>query len=122
MTLELRSEAVQAGIDWDEALERLGGDEALFVEVAGIMVADSRELLARLRTAVEQGEAKELRAAAHKAKGSLLVFGRGSACQLASELERFGSSGEIAEARRTLPAFESELGRMLATLSRIAAA
>jgi HPt (histidine-containing phosphotransfer) domain-containing protein len=122
MTPELRHDAVKAGIDFDQALERLGGDEALFVELAGLMVDDGQELLGRIRGAVERGEAAELRQAAHKAKGALAIFGQGSAVQLASDLERYGVAGEITAARHAFPAFESELGHVLTTLSRIAAA
>ncbi len=122
ISLELRNDAAQAGIDVDRALERLGGDEALFIEIAGLMVDDARELLTRIREAVLRGEAAELRAAAHKARGALAIFGQGSAVQLAGDLEGFGGSGELEAARQSLPAFESELARLLATLSRIAAA
>ena len=121
MPLALRNDAVQAGIDVDQALERLGGDEALFIELARLMVDDGQQLLGRIRAAVERGEAGELRQAAHRAKGALAVFGPRSAVRLASELEGYGGNGEIAAARQAFPAFESELGRVLATLSRIAA-
>jgi len=122
MTLELTNDALNAGIDVAQALQRLGGDEALFVELAGLMVDDGQQLLGRIRLAVAQGEAAELRQAAHKAKGALAIFGNGSAVRLASDLERYGVGGEITAARDAFPAFESELGRVLATLSRIAAA
>jgi HPt (histidine-containing phosphotransfer) domain-containing protein len=122
MTLEIRTEAARAGIDVEQTLERLGGDEALLIELAGLMVDDAREMLGRIRGAVDRGEAPELRAAAHKAKGALAIFGSGNAVLLASQLERFGGSGEIVAARQTLPAFEDELALLLATLSRIAEA
>ena len=122
MTLELRTDAAAAGIDVDQVLQRLGGDEALFIELAGLMVDDGRQLLGRIRAAVERGEAAELRQAAHKAKGALAIFGPGGAVTLASELEGYGVAGEITAARHAFPAFESELGRVLATLSQIAAA
>jgi HPt (histidine-containing phosphotransfer) domain-containing protein len=122
MTVELTSDALKAGIDVDHALQRLGGDEALFIELAGLMVDDGQQLLGRIRLAVAQGEAVELRQAAHKAKGALAIFGNSSAVRLASDLERYGVGGEFTAARDAFPAFENELGRVLAALSRIAAA
>lgn len=86
MTLELRSHAEQDGIDIEGALARIGGYEALLAEPSGGFVEDSREMLRAVRGALERGETAELRAAAHKSKGAIGIFGSTSALRLASDL------------------------------------
>jgi len=122
MTAEFKHRAQQTGIDVDGALTRLGGDEALFVELTGILVEESRRMVTGLRSALDCDRAAELKAVAHKAKGALGIFGCHSATQLASELEEYGRAGDLTAARRALPLFESELARVVTTLSRVAAA
>src|SRR5712691_3924473 len=95
MTAEFKQQADAAGIDLEEALQRLGGDEALFAELSGVLIEDSAQLLSGLRAAIEAERAMDLKAVAHKAKGALGIFGCRNATALAGELEGLGMRGDI---------------------------
>lgn len=121
MTTELASHTPEAAVDIEEALDRLGGDQALLVELTGIFLEDSKDTMDAMRTAVEHRRAEELMQAAHKAKGGLGVLGCHNALRLAEALETLGGKREITAARKALPLFETELDRVRETLAKFAA-
>ena len=59
-----------APIDRHRLMERLGGDEQLFVEIAKLFQEDCPSHLDAIRTAIDGGDAARLRAAAHAFKGA----------------------------------------------------
>lgn len=109
-------------IDFVDAIARLGGDEALFGELCQIMIENAPMAVAAMRSALERERAADFRAAAHKVKGSLGVFGCARAYELAGELEALGSRGEMTAAKAMLPGFLSEFDAVVETLSQVAVA
>ena len=85
-----------AKLDCAVALERLGGDEELLREVAGLFLDEYPILMSEIRTAVVAGDADGLQRAAHSMKGSVSNFGADGVYQAAFELEKKGRAGDLA--------------------------
>ena len=94
------------------ALSRVGGDEDLLREIAGLFLDDYPNLVARIQEALAARDAFALERASHSLKGSVANFGAEPAYQAAMELEKIGRSGDL---RRAAEAF-LELRRNLASL------
>jgi HPt (histidine-containing phosphotransfer) domain-containing protein len=80
------------------ALERLGGDEDLLREIAGLFLEEYPSLLAEIHAAIVAGDARRLERSAHTLKGSVANFGAEMAQQAALRLEQIGRSERLAEA------------------------
>ena len=84
-----------AKLDCAVALERLGGDEELLREVAGLFLDEYPVLMNEIRLAAISRDADALQRAAHSLKGSVSNFGAEGVYQAAFELERKGRSGDM---------------------------
>jgi HPt (histidine-containing phosphotransfer) domain-containing protein len=96
-------------VDWEAALERVGGDEELFREIIGIFLEEYPSLVDSIRDAVRKQDAHALERSAHSLKGSVSNFGAPSATQAAFELEVMGRKGEIHSAPAIFERLEHEL-------------
>ena len=92
-----------------EALERLGGDEALLQELCEIFLEESPKLLRNLRKAIEEGDASSVMGAAHSLKGEVGYLGAAVAAQAAQQLEDMGAVNKLAAAPKTLILLEREI-------------
>jgi CheY-like chemotaxis protein len=105
----------------DEFLSRLGGDEALALEVVEIFAAESPRMLTTLRAAIEANDAEAVQRAAHNLKGSVSVFGGRPVTRSALALEGMGREKSLAGARYAIITLEHEverLNRALASFTR----
>ena len=102
------------------ALERVGGDEQLLREIAGICLDECPALLADIQAAVARKDGVELRRAAHTLKGSMAVFGADAVHEAAWGLEQAGRDGDWGAAGPGLAALESRLGRFLPAMAALA--
>ena len=84
-----------AKLDCAVALERLGGDEELLREVAGLFLDEYPMLMREIRTAAVLRDADALQRAAHSMKGSVSNFGADGVYQAAFALEQKGRAGEL---------------------------
>ncbi len=109
--------ALPAVFDRASAVERLGGDEELFAEVAGVFRGDAPKLLAELRRAVEGGDAATVQRAAHGLKGAAGYVGGGPAVSAAAALEKIGAAGDLAAAPGALELLADEVTRLADALS-----
>ena len=78
-----------------DALERLGGDESIFAEVASLFVAESDNYCQALEDALGSGDAGVLRREAHTVKSMLATFSYESGRALAERLEHLAASGSL---------------------------
>ena len=105
----------------DLDLERLrlvtGGESALEEELLGIFLESARETLEDLRTAIEAGDARLLRAHAHALKGGSRTIGAVALGELAWELERLGDSSDIASAYGALLSADAAFERMASAIN-----
>lgn len=106
-----------AAFDRDAAIERLGGDEALFAEVAGLFLTDAPQQLEEIRLALAAQDAMTLRHAAHSLKGSAAYVGGTAASVAAHKLELLGAENDLRAAPDGLRTLEREVGRLTAALN-----
>lgn len=98
----MRSGAQLAFINYALALDRVGGDEALFKEIGHLFLSEYRELLHSLEQAVEASDAEGIHRAAHTLKGSLGTLGAEDAMKSALEMEVYGRHGDVGGAAKHL--------------------
>jgi CheY-like chemotaxis protein/HPt (histidine-containing phosphotransfer) domain-containing protein len=103
-------------LDWDRALEKVGGDETLLRELASIFLDAAPAMLAEVTAAAERGDAPALERAAHRLKGSVGNFAATEAFDAADRLERAGASGDLGEVADLLAALETALDEARAAL------
>jgi signal transduction histidine kinase/DNA-binding response OmpR family regulator len=106
-------------VDLDAALDRLGGDRELLESVVEMVLESCPSLIARVRAAVLDRDAKSLEFAAHTLRGLIANFGAATTCALAFQLELMGKEGNLAESEAVASALEVELKRVIATLTNI---
>ncbi|MCI0354475.1 MAG: response regulator [Acidobacteria bacterium] len=108
-------------LDFEDVLDRLGGDQELLRELAELFLKNSPKTLATLRTGVETGSAKNVQAAAHSLKGTLGHLAARDAVATAEELESRGREGNLEGAEDLLIRLERQMGetrRQLAAFLR----
>jgi two-component system, sensor histidine kinase and response regulator len=98
-----------ARLDWEVALEHLGGDRRLLRTLIQAFLAEYPRWLADIRQAIERGQAADLKRAAHNIKGSMGHFGARRAFEAAQKLEMVGRSGILAGADEARAHLEAEL-------------
>lgn len=121
--------ATQAGtgvdgvtLDWQGALDQVGGNEAILAELAGLFVTEYARLLEEMKRAIGHGDSALLRRAAHTLKGSAAVFLANSTVEAALRLENMAREGDLADANEALAALERAADDLLPALSEKAAA
>jgi CheY-like chemotaxis protein len=79
----------ESGWKLEEALARIGGDQALLADLAKIFCEKSPNLLAAVQDAIAQKNLVDLRRAAHSLKGAISTFAAQDAFDAAAKLEGF---------------------------------
>jgi len=79
---------MSAGWDYAAALERVGGDEPLLVELIAIFLEEYPKFATRLTQALSQKDFAGIREAAHSLKGSLGYLGAADGESLALAVEQ----------------------------------
>jgi signal transduction histidine kinase/DNA-binding response OmpR family regulator len=108
--------------DAERALERLGGDHALFDEVVRISLEDIPQHLADLRRAEREHDLATIQQTAHILKGELGYLGIPALSRDAAELELMGRERRVQNLAEHLAGFESDLNRLLAEMRSVAIA
>jgi HPt (histidine-containing phosphotransfer) domain-containing protein len=97
------------------ALQR-PGSPPLLTKVVSLYFQSSRELLEKLRQALEQGDADTTRKAAHSLKSSSANLGARQLASLSKALEDAGRSHSLEQAGPLLERIKTEHGRVVAAL------
>jgi PAS domain S-box-containing protein len=100
---EVSSAVEEKGEDYltlnrSEALARVGGDEQLLRELAGLFAEEYPQLLQAIRSALDRADLTSACNAAHQLKGLLAQFGADTLRQIAWQLEAAARSGDAAGA------------------------
>ena len=103
-------------LDRPALMERLGGDEALAREVIELFRQDGPAYMARVRLAIDDGDARALQAAAHALKGAAGNLSAGPTADAARELEMLAHSGDLAWAAEAGRRLDHEFARLLSSL------
>jgi CheY-like chemotaxis protein/HPt (histidine-containing phosphotransfer) domain-containing protein len=105
-------------VDWAEALDRVGEDEELLRDVVDAFLQESPTLLAELRRAVDSGDTKLMRRAAHTLKTSFGHFGATEAAELSEEIETLATDGRTDGVRALCDRLHEPARAVLAVLGR----
>ena len=93
------------------ALVYAGGDQALLHDVAELFLDDVPNLLADIRTAIEDHDSVTVETCAHRIKGAAGNLGARLTREAAEALETAGRERDLGCADRALAVLEHELGR-----------
>jgi CheY-like chemotaxis protein/HPt (histidine-containing phosphotransfer) domain-containing protein len=99
-------------------LRELGGDDFL-TEVIDTFFEDAQTLLATLRRSLDEGNAAELRRAAHTLKSNGATLGAGEFADLCRTLEQRAKDGQLAGASELVGRIEQEYGRLQDALAKL---
>ncbi len=115
----LRSERPSArpAADLDRALDRLRGDRALLHRISTQFAEAAPDARAKIRTAVEQRDARTLAFLAHRLRGQSSSFDADALVAAAASLEEAARRDNWTVAAATLLAVELELDRLLRELT-----
>jgi CheY-like chemotaxis protein len=102
-------------------LEIVGGEPALLRELIDSFLEEAPPLVGTLRQALEQGDAAELRRAAHTIKSSSNDFGATTLAELCQELETMGKAGTLDGAAELVAQVEHEYEQVRAALEAVRA-
>jgi HPt (histidine-containing phosphotransfer) domain-containing protein len=102
-----------------EALNRVDGDQDLFLTLAKIFLDESPKETVAARAALERQDGAGLAAAAHKLKGSVVELCAPRLFESAKRLEELGRQGELAEASSVCADVETRLAEVHAALREL---
>ena len=108
-----------AVLDLPEALNRVDGDQDLFLTLAGIFLEESPKEVAAARAALGRQDGAGLVAAAHKLKGSVIEMCAPRLLERTKRLEELGRQGGLAEASSVCADVEACLAEVLAALRKL---
>lgn len=103
------------------ALDRVGGDEGLLREIAGLFLEDYPKIVENIKDAVAAKDAVGLERASHGLKGAVANFGAEPAYQAALALEKIGRSGNLANVENAYQALLGSLEQLRPELLALAA-
>ncbi len=96
-------------IDWARVLKQMRGNPRLVQVLVEATLAETPNMLAAVRLAIDRGDAPALQLAAHTLKGTLRYFGDTAACQWAVGLEKMAASRDLSDAADSLAKLELAL-------------
>lgn len=111
---------LKESVDRSTILEQLGGDEEILHEIIDMFLASLPESIGRIRTTMNPWDAAKAEREAHKFKGAVGNFTRGTAYRAAADIERFGKENRADLARERFDVLvdaASALERDLRTMS-----
>jgi CheY-like chemotaxis protein len=108
----LPAPAPDPALDWEAALDYLGGNRDLLRELIGLFLEEYPGWLEQVRQAIANGNANDLKRAAHNLKGSMAHFGAKPAFEAARKLEMMARNGILSGAAEACAELEKELERL----------
>jgi HPt (histidine-containing phosphotransfer) domain-containing protein len=108
--------ASSSGYDRVSVIERLGGDEELFLTVAHMYVQDSPSYRQALQSAVEATDVAALAREAHTVKGLFSTFSCEPLALLARDVENLAKEGRFEEAAARVPQVSAAIDELAALL------
>jgi CheY-like chemotaxis protein len=99
-------------LNWNEALDQVGGDTELLRELVGLFLETSPKELSELREAIARGDCQSLKRLAHTIKGTLGVVGARAARSVAQVLETKAQKGDLTSMDETCVALEKAVERL----------
>lgn len=103
-------------LDWTRALQNTDGDEELLIELAGVFIEETPEMMRQVRAAIDTRDAPELQRAAHSLKGSAHIFAASAATDAALRLEAMGAESNFKDAADGWAILRFEIDGLLTVL------
>jgi two-component system, sensor histidine kinase and response regulator len=94
-------------------LDRVGGDEQIFVELCDVFLDDAPKRLELMRAALAAGDARTLQREAHAFKGSAGAFDARDVVTVAGQLEQLAAGGDLRDAHHLWTLLESRSQALL---------
>ncbi|HTP87040.1 MAG TPA: Hpt domain-containing protein [Bryobacteraceae bacterium] len=101
------------------ALDRVGGDEELLRELAGLFIDDYPRQLQQIEEAIGKQDWKTAEREAHSLKGAVANFGASDASEAARAVEFAAREGRYSELSALLEGTRAEMVRVRAELDRL---
>jgi CheY-like chemotaxis protein/HPt (histidine-containing phosphotransfer) domain-containing protein len=98
--------------DRGAALDRLGGDEGLFVELCGLFVTEGPRMLQEIREFLAAGDAVGVRQTAHGLKGAAGYVGGTAVAAAAYQVEKLAEARNLEPVPEALRVLETEVARL----------
>jgi len=114
-TVSTRSESqsqLDAVMDVNDALRRLGNDEELLRDIVQIYLEDAPGMLDKIHAAVSSADSNGLQRAAHSLKGLAATLSAQEVVGVASRLEHMGATRNFAEAAKTVAEADQRVGEL----------
>lgn len=104
---------------WDkqEALRRLGNNASLLHTISGMFIAQMKDKLAELNSALEKDDHEATRFVSHAIKGNAGDVGAVAVHKMAAELEKLAKAQDLEEIKIVIPLFISTVSSTLAAMS-----
>ena len=99
-------------IDWDKAVEELGGDPMLMRTMVEVFLQEYPKLMNEAQTALTKRDGPALKRAGHSLKGSCGYFHVKQAVELAFDLEHSGNAEDFAKGESSFVELQAELLRI----------
>lgn len=96
--------------------QRVDGDMQLLTDVVKIFAGEYPELLLKIDSATRDGDARKLREASHKLKGSLLQLSAPVAAGAAADLERLAASNSLNDVTLSVNRLKMEIDFLVCLL------
>lgn len=103
--------------DLPAALERMGSNVELAREMLDLFREDAPVYQSQLNGALARGDSAGVQHASHSLRGMLSMFGAEAAMQVAQQLERMGTEGDLTTALDQTRQLDSEITRFLKIVS-----
>jgi CheY-like chemotaxis protein len=107
-------------LDRGAIFARVGHDRQLLKDLIAVFLAECPRLLDAVRLAVANGNAPQLKVAAHAVKGTVSNFSTWPAFEAALRLETMGHTGDLTHVAEGLAALESAMARLTPALTQLA--
>ena len=107
--------------DQAKALELMGNETELLIELASLFAGECPRRLAEIGQAVARAESREVERAAHNLKGTASAFAAQATTDAARRLEEMGRSGNLSEAEAAYANLKREVERLIAALNALVA-
>ena len=106
-------------LDWDEALDRMDGDEPVLREILSLFGQDAPSMMHKLEEARVSGEGHRIERAAHGLKGASATISARAVTPLAMRVEQLARDGRLAEALDLMEDLRREMLRLVRALDAL---
>jgi two-component system sensor histidine kinase/response regulator len=118
LPIESEPSSARPVIDLNEALDRVGGQEAL-EELAKLFLEGCPKLMVKIRQSLEISDAIALERSAHSLQGSSASLGATGISRSSQELQELAHSGDWVAARAVFAGLEREIAFLYSKLSTL---